>query len=334
MMTLPLPDTMRAWVVTGYGGPEVLSLKDVALPRLGANDVLIEVEATTVSAADHRIRAMDMPPGMGVMARAAFGFSRPRQSVLGTELTGIVVAVGPRVLRFAVGDAVIAFPGAKLGGHAEYCRMRETGMIVQRPANMSLECAAALCFGGTTARDFLRRANLGRDERVLVIGAAGTVGSAMVQLALLAGANVSAVTSAGNADLMRGLGVSDVIDYTSRDITSGSAQWDIVADCVAALTFQRALPMLAEGGRYLSIAGGLRDLAARRKGTRRPIVGPASEKPSDMAELAELAAKGLFRPLIDSLLPFEQMPEAHVRVDTGRKRGSVVVRLVPGISGR
>lgn len=320
-----LPQNMRAWVATGYGGPEVLALVELPVPRLRPNDVLIRVQATTVSSADHRIRAMDMPAGMGLIARAVLGFRRLRQPVLGAELTGVVAAVGSRVIRFAVGDAVIAFPGAKLRGHAEYFRIPENGMIVPRPVGMTLETAAALGFGGTTARDFLRLANLVAGERVLVIGASGTVGSAMVQLAKLAGATVTAVTSRGNVDLVSGLGAAEVIDYTTRDVSLAEECWDIIADTVGALDFKRAMPILSEGGRYLAIAGGLADLMARRKGTKRSIMTPAAEKPADLAELVDLADRGLFRPLIDSVLPFERLPEAHARTDTGRKRGSVVV---------
>ena len=253
-MSAPLPSAMRAWVATGYGGPDVLALADMPLPHVGPRDILIKVQATTVSAADRRIRALDFPRGMGLLGRAFFGLSRPRRPVLGTELTGIVVAAGEAVTRFRPGDAVIAFPGVKMGGHAEYCRVR-TGLIVPRPAGMALETAAALGFGGTTALDFLRRANLAAGERVLVIGASGTVGSALVQLATHGGANVTAVTSGGNLELVRCLGATEAIDYQIRDVTSWTTRWDIVADAAGALSFAQALPILAEGGRYLSIAG-------------------------------------------------------------------------------
>ncbi len=322
-----LPPDMQAWVATGYGAPDVLALQRLPLPQVGARDVLIRVEATTVSAGDRRLRAGDFPEGMGLLARAFCGITRLRRPVLGTELTGIVAAIGSAVTRFVPGNAVIAFSGAAVGGHAEYCRMAETGMIVPRPAGLPIETAAALGFGGTTAMDYLRRANCKAGEQVLVIGASGTVGSALVQLAAGLGARVSAVTSAGNHVLVRALGAGDVIDYAVRDVTTEPARWDIVADAVGALTFARALPILSEGGRYMSIAGRLGELLARPKGTRRSIGGPASEKVSDLADLTHMAVSGTFRPLIDSVLPFARMPEAHARADTGRKRGSVVVRL-------
>ena len=324
----PLPHTMRAWVTTGYGGPEVLALRDVPLPLPGKGEVLIRVQATTVSSGDRRVRALDLPPGMGLLGRLALGLRRPRRAVLGAELTGLVAAIGEGVTGLAPGDAVIAFPGFRQGAHAEFVLMPAAGMVVPRPEGMALEVAAALGFGGTTARDYLRRAGLCAGERVLVIGASGTVGAALVQLAGAAGASVTAVTSRANMEMVRAMGAAEVIDYTAQDVTKGPDRWDIVADAVGALTFRKALPILPEGGRYLAIAGGLGDLVARRRGSHRPIAGPAAERRDDLEALVDLAQRGGFRPPIDAVYRFAELPAAHARVDTGRKRGSLVI-LVP-----
>ena len=322
-----VPSTMRAWVATAYGSPEVLALREVPVPLPRPGEILIRVQATTVSSGDRRIRALDLPRGMGLIGRLVLGLRRPRRAVLGAELTGLVAAIGAGVTRFAPGDAVIAFPGFRQGAHAEYCRMPEDGMVMPRPHGMTTETAAALGFGGTTARDYLRRAGLRAGERVLVIGASGTVGAALVQLAVAQGAAVSAVTSTANLDLARASGATEAIDYTVRDITAGPDRWDIVADAVGALSFRRALPLLTEGGRYLAIAGGLGDLLARRQGRRRAVAGPAAERPEDLAALVDLAARGIFRPPVDAVFDFEALPSAHARADTGRKRGSLVVVL-------
>jgi NADPH:quinone reductase-like Zn-dependent oxidoreductase len=321
----PLARTMRAWVATAYGGPEVLALRELPVPVPRPGEILIRMQATTVSSGDRRIRALDMPPGMGLAGRLALGLRRPRRAVLGAELTGVVTAVGAGVARFAPGTAVIAYPGLLQGAHAEYCRMSADGMVVPRPDGMTTETAAALGFGGTTARDYLRRAKLRAGERVLVIGASGTVGAALVQLAVAAGAIVSAVTSTANLDLARASGAAEAIDYTMRDVTAGPDRWDIVADAVGALDFRRALPILAEGGRYLAIAGGLGDMLARPRNGRRCVAGPAAERPDDLAALVDLAGSGVFLPPIDAVFSFEDLPAAHARADSGRKRGSVVV---------
>jgi NADPH:quinone reductase-like Zn-dependent oxidoreductase len=317
---------MRAWCARAYGGPEVLELRELPLAPPRAGEVVLRVEATTVSSGDRRIRALDAPPGMGWMLRAAFGLTRPRRPILGAEFTGVVAAVGQGVTRWREGDAVIGFPGAKGGAHAEYARMPAEGRLVARPAALGLEAAAALGFGGTTARHFLRRAGLRPGERVLVIGASGTVGSALVQLAREAGARVTGVASAANQALVRGLG-AEPRDYRAGDVAAEGAVWDVIADAAGALDWPRARAMLAEGGRYLAINAGLGAMLARARGTRRIIAGPAEERGEDLEALAGLAVEGRFRPLIDSVRPFADLPAAHARADSGRKRGSAVVRV-------
>jgi NADPH:quinone reductase-like Zn-dependent oxidoreductase len=317
---------MRAWVARAYGGPEVLTMREVPRPKPGARELLIRVEATTVSAADIRIRSLDFPKGLGWIGRLLFGMRRPRRAVLGVEVTGIVAAIGAQVSRFAVGDAVIAFPGAQLGAHAEYVVVADRRPIVRRPAAMPIETAAALAFGGLTARDFLRRAAVQPGEHVLVIGASGTVGSALVQLARDAGAEVAGVASAANLERVRGLGAVNVIDYTRCDVTEAGVLYDIVADAVGALNFPRALPILAEGGRYLAINGTVGDMLRRSHGSRRSIAGPSAEREDDLAALVALALEDRFQPLIDSVVGFEAMAAAHAKADSRRKRGSIVVR--------
>lgn len=319
-----LPKTMRAWCARDYGGPEVLELRDLPLRPPGPGEVLVRVEATTVSSADRRIRALDVPRGMGPILRMVFGITRPRNPVLGAEFTGIVAAVGAEVARFREGDAVIAFPGARMGGHAEFARMPAKGRLVPRPASMPLETAAALAFGGSTARHFLRRTALRAGERVLVIGASGTVGSALVQLALLAGARVTGMTSGPNLALVAALG-ADPRDYQAAPLPPSGEAWDVIADPAGALDWARAQALLAEGGRYLAINAGLGAMLARHRGSRQIFAGPAEERLDDLEALAGLADTGAFRPLIDGILPFTALPEAHARADSGRKRGSVVV---------
>jgi NADPH:quinone reductase-like Zn-dependent oxidoreductase len=270
---------------------------------------------------------------MGLLGRLAIGITGPRKRVLGTELTGFVAATGPGVNRFAVGDAVIAFPGVRMGAHAELCVMREDAAIIQRPANLSDAQAAALAFGGTTALHFLRdKARLRAGERVLILGASGAVGSAAVQMADAMGAHVTATCSQGNAELVRGLGADEVIDYRTTDVSRSGVAFDIVMDCVGATTFAACLPILRPGGRFLLVAGDLAQmLGALRKGPQgqRAIGGVAPERAADLLTLADLTARGQYMPLIDSTYPLEQIAAAHARVDSGRKRGSVVVTMGP-----
>lgn len=318
---------MRQWVCRRYGGPETLTLEQAPKPTPAAGEVLIRIVATTVSSGDVRVRALRMPRGMRLIGRLVLGFLGPRRAVLGTELSGIVEAVGEGVTAFAPGAAVIAFSGARLGCHAAYRTVRADGPIAPKPDGLDFETAAALCFGGSTALHFLRKAALQPNETILVIGASGAVGCAMVQLAKAKGAIVTAVTSTANVELVRGLGADAVIDYTAvRDFLDG-ATYDVIADTVGARRFAGSVHALNENGRFLAIDGEIGDMLAGRRDSKRCIAGPAEERPSDVADLAVMAATGAFRPVIDSTYAFEDMIAAHRRADSGRKRGSVVVRV-------
>lgn len=324
------PSMMQASVVTRYGAPEVLALRDVPRPAPGPRDLLIRVKATTVSSGDARVRALRVPEGMGLMARLALGWSRPRQPVLGTECSGVVEAVGEGVTRYRVGDAVVAFPGVAMGAHAAYICLPEDGPVAPKPEGLSWGDAAALLFGGTTALHYLRReARVKPGERVLVLGASGAVGVAAVQLARIEGAEVTAVCSAANAGLVRGLGASRVIDYEAEDFTRGDERWDVVMDCVGATDYQRCRRVLKPGGRLLRVVCGLAgQLAAPFQGRlsgHRVVAGTTMERPEDVRLLAELARDGMYRAVVDATVPLSRIAEAHARVDGGHKRGSAVV---------
>jgi len=322
---------MRAYVCRRYGGPEVVELVDVPMPVPKSNEVLIRIHATTVSSGDWRVRTLEVPRGFGLAARLALGVRGPRQPILGTELSGMVESVGAGVTRFKAGDAVIAFPGVRMGCHAEYQTVAEDGPIALMPENLSFDEAATLMFGGSTALDFLRRGTLARGDDLLVIGASGAVGTAMVQLGRHFGARVTGVTSTANMELVRGLGADAVIDYTKDDFTRRAEKYDVIADTVGATSYLRCRHTLEANGRLMPIAGGVPDLLSAlwvpMTGKRRVIAGPAAEKPAYIAQLAELARSGAIRPVIDRRYTFDQMADAHAYVATGRKRGSAVVQV-------
>ena len=321
---------MKAWFARQYGGPEVLRLEEVPMPAPKPGEVLVRVHATTVNSGDVRIRGCDFPPGMKLLGRLALGWNRPRQPILGTEFSGVIEAVGQGVTRFSRGDAVYAFVGMKQQAHAEYAVVAETGPIAHLPQGLDFHQAAALCFSGTTALHYLRRAGLQRGQSMLVLGASGAVGSALVQLGRHWGAEVTATTSTGNLDLVSSFGANRVIDYTVTDIAALPDRFDIVADAVGAMDFATAQKLLKPNGRYLAIAGAMVEmLGSLRPGPegKRMLAGPASERVEDVVELGRLAAAGIFRPHIDRVYPFADMPKAHAYVDTGRKRGSAVIAV-------
>lgn len=324
---------MKAVVCPRYGGPEVLAFRDVPTPEPKAGEVRVKVIATSVTSGDSRLRAARFPTGMGLLARPFLGFRGPRQPILGTELAGIVDAVGAGVTRYRTGDAVIAFPGGTMGCHAEYRCIAEAGPIAPKPDGLSFAEAATLSFGGSTALDFLDVAAVTSGDRVLIIGASGAVGSALVQLARHRGAHVTAVCSARNADLVRDLGAAEVIDYHATDFRGETGDYDVIFETVGSMVTGGALPLLRPGGRFVAIAAGLPDMLATIGGPgrqgRRVIAGPATEKPEYVQQLADLAVSGVLRPVVDKSYAFEDIAAAHAYVDTGRKRGSVAVLLDP-----
>jgi NADPH:quinone reductase-like Zn-dependent oxidoreductase len=322
---------MKAAVYERYGPPDVVEVKEVEKPTPKDDEVLIRVHATTVTAGDWRARSLDLPRGFGFMGRLVFGISKPRQPILGTELAGEIVAVGRNVKRFKPGDQVFAFPGAAFGGHAEYRCLREDRPIVPKPANLSFEEAASLSFGGTTALDFFRRAKLSSGEKILVNGASGNVGTAMVQLARHLGARVTGVCSTANLELVRSLGADRVIDYTKDDFTEDREAYDVIVDNVGTAPYSRCRRSLTKRGRLLVVLGGLGDLLRAPwislTTSHTVIAGPAGEHMEDLRELATLAAAGTLKAVIDRSYPLEAIREAHRYVDTGRKRGSVVITV-------
>jgi NADPH:quinone reductase-like Zn-dependent oxidoreductase len=322
---------MKAIVYERYGAPDVLEMKDVDKPTPKDHEVLIKIHAATVTSADWRARSLSMPVGFGLMSRLFFGVSRPRQPILGTELAGEVESLGKAVTRFKVGDQVFAFSGASMGCHAEYKCMREDGEVAPKPASLTYDEAAAISFGGTTGLSFFRRANLRSGDEVLVNGASGGVGTAAVQLARHFGAEVTGVCSTANVDLVRSLGARHVIDYTKQDFTGNGKTYDIIVDTVGTAPFSRSDGSLKAGGRLLLVLGGLPDMLrvpwVAMTSSKKVIAGPAIGRIEDLRFLAKLAEAGEFKPVIDRRYPLEQIAAAHAYVDTGRKKGNVIITV-------
>jgi NADPH:quinone reductase-like Zn-dependent oxidoreductase len=322
---------MRAIVYERYGPPEVLQLKKVEKPTPKDNEVLIKIHATTVTSGDWRVRSLIVPTGFKLIIRLVFGVFKPKQPILGSELAGVIESIGKDVHKFQIGDQVFAFSDAAMGCYAEYKCMPEDGAIALKPANLSYEEAAALSFGGTTALDFLRRGKLQIGEKVLVNGASGGVGTAAVQLAKHFGAEVTAVCSAANIELVRSLGANRVIDYTQEDFTQNGELYDVIIDTTGTAPFSRSKVSLQQKGRLLMVLAGLPDMLQTlwilMTSSKKVVAGPVASGAADLRFLAELAAAGEFKPVIDRCYPFEQMVEAHRYVDTGRKQGNVVVTL-------
>lgn len=322
---------MRAIVYERYGPPEVLQLKEVKKPTPKNHELLIKIHATTVTSGDWRVRSLTVPAGFGLIMRMVFGISRPKQPILGTELAGEVESVGKDVSQFEVGDQVFAYSDTGMGCYAEYKCMPEDGAVALKPPNLSYDEAAAMSFGGTTALDFFRRGKLQSGERVLVIGASGGVGTAAVQLAKHFGADVTGLCSTANVELVKSQGARLVIDYTKTDFTKNGQIYDIIIDTTGTAPYSRCKASLRKGGRLLMVLGGLPDMLqipwVWMTSNKKVIAGPAAGRADDLRFLAKLAKTGEFKPVIDRRYPFEQIVEAHRYVDTGRKKGNVIITL-------
>ncbi len=322
---------MKAIVCTQYGSPDVLRLQEVAKPTPKDNEVLIKIHATTVTSGDWRVRSLSVPIGFGIISRLVFGVLKPRQPILGSELAGEIIAIGKDVSNFKVGDRVFAFDGFRMACHAEYKCMPAGGTVAIKPVNLTYEEAAPLSFGGTTMLDFFRRGKLQSGDKVLINGASGCLGTAAVQLAKHFGAEVTGVCSTANVELVKSLGADQVINYTTEDFTKNSETYDIIVDTVGNAPFSRSKVALKERGRLLMVLAGLPDILqipwVTMTSNKRVIAGPAAERVEDLRFLANLAETGAFQPVIDRRYPLAQIAEAHSYVDTGRKKGNVVITV-------
>lgn len=325
--------TMRAASADRFGPPEVVRLAEAPKPEPGPAELLVRVRATTVSVADQRLRSRRVPRGTALLVAPTIGLFRPRVRVLGMEAAGVVEAVGSAVTRFAPGDEVIVMRGARFGCHAEYVTVPEDGEVAPKPRNLSFEQAAAVIFGGHTAIRYLDRVEIGPGTEVLVNGASGAVGSAVVQLAAARGATVTAVTSGRNAELVRSLGAARVIDYEREDFAAPGtdARYDVIVECVGNAPFARVARLIRPGGSLLLVIADLPAMLAAGRQSRRGGIR-VDHRGGDlgaegMARLTALAEAGELRPVIDRTYDLDEVVEAHRYVDTGRKRGSVVLRV-------
>jgi len=319
---------MKAAVYRRYGPPDVVRIEEVPRPDPKTNELLVRVRATTVSAGDARLRSARVPTGFGLMMRLGFGIVGPRKPILGWEFAGDVDAVGPSGSRFAPGDKVF---GVRMGSHAEYVVASEDS-AAPMPRNLRYEDAAALVFGGMTSLFYLRdKAKIQPGERVLINGASGAVGTAAVQLAKHFGATVTAVCSASNAELVRSLGAARVIDYAKENFTQTGDAYDIILDAVGNCPFSRCERALSPGGRLLMVVASLGQMLGAMlrpsRAGRKVLVGVSATRGEDLRVLGELAESGALRPVIDRTYPLARIADAHAFVDTGRKKGSVVITL-------
>jgi NADPH:quinone reductase-like Zn-dependent oxidoreductase len=322
---------MKAAYFTEYGAPDVLQIKEVEKPVPKDNEILVRIHATTVCAADWRIRKADP-----FLVRLMIGLRRPKKvHILGMEFAGTIESVGKAVTRYTPGDQVFGGTGFRFGAHAEYTCLPEDGTLAIKPVNMTFEQAAAVFFGGFTALHFLKKAKIQTGQKVLIYGASGSVGVFAVQLAKHFGAHVTAVCSTANLDLVKSLGADQVVDYTREDFSKGGRVYDMVFDTVGYSGFARSLKSLKRGSFYVRAGGSgrvfailgdmLRGMWISTTGTAKIIGGVARGDAGDVSFLKQLIEAGEIRTVNDRRYSLDQIAEAHRYAEAGHKKGHLVI---------
>jgi NADPH:quinone reductase-like Zn-dependent oxidoreductase len=322
---------MKAVICTKWGSPDVLEFTEVEKPVLKDDGVLIKVHVATVTAGDCELRALKFSFGLKILARLGFGFRGPRKKILGQELAGEIEAVGKDVKLFKKGDQIFAHAGFNMGCYAEYATLPESGLIAIKPTNMTLEEAATIPLGGLEAQHHLRIPNIQKGQKVLINGAGGSIGTIGVQLAKNFGAEVTAVDSTKKLDMLRKLGADHVIDYTKEDFTEKGEKYDVIFDVVSKGPYNGYISSLNDGG-ILITANSMKSKTVREPGkskenSKRIIGGNVEFKPEHLIYLKELIEAGKVRAVIDRRYPLEKVAEAHKYVETGQKKGNVVITV-------
>jgi NADPH:quinone reductase-like Zn-dependent oxidoreductase len=312
-----------------YGPPDVLQLQEVEKPTPKDNEVLIRIHATTVNRTDCGLRKPEYP----FIIRPLHGLFRPKRNILGSEVAGEIEAVGKDVTAFMPGDQVFGLNTWKFGTHAEYVCIPETGSIATKPTNMSYGEAAAVCDGLMLAMNYIRKIDFDKKKWILVNGASGSIGSACVQLAKYYGANVTAVCDDTSIELMKSLGAEKIIDYTKNDFTKDDTMYDVVIDAVGKSSFFRCKKLLKPDGVYYSTELGFLAqniflaLLTPFLGTKKVGFPIPTISKNDIMFFKKLIEEGKYKAIIDRHYTLLQMTEAVRYVETGKKKGNVVITV-------
>ncbi|HSJ37496.1 MAG TPA: NAD(P)-dependent alcohol dehydrogenase [Planococcus sp. (in: firmicutes)] len=320
---------MKAMVCTRYGPPGVLELQELDKPVPKADEILVKVRASTVTAGDCEMRSFSFPLFLWIPLRLFFGVRKPRLNVLGQEFAGEIESVGSEQTRFQKGDRVFGSTELKLGANADFLCLPSSYAIVRMPEGVRFEEAATIPTGGMNALFFLRKARIQAGQKVLIIGAGGSIGTMAIQLAKDSGAEVTAIDRGEKLDMLLSIGADHVIDYQQEDFTANGEIYDVIFDVVGKNSFSKTIQSLKPKGVCLianpSLGNILRRFLPGMKSGRKIVVAAAGYQAEDLQYLSELLANGRIKPVIDRTFPLEGLREAHHYVESGAKKGNVVI---------
>ena len=323
---------MKAIVYDSYGSPDVLQIREVEAPSAASDEVLIRVHAAEVTKSDCELRSFRFPvKWFWLPLRIVMGIRKPKRAILGGYFAGVVESVGEGVTHFKKGESVFGSTGPRMGAYGTYLCLPEEATLAPRPSNMSFEEAAAVPLGGLNALHYLRRAKIQTGESVLVNGAGGSIGTFGVQIAKAMGAEVTAVDSGIKEDMLRSIGAAHFFDYTKEDFTKSGQRYDVIFDMVAQSSYSGCVGALQPKGRYLManprVVDMLRSVVTSRFTDKTVLFAFAGEKKEELLALKEMIERGEISSTVDKVFAPEEAPEAHRRVETERRLGSVVIAL-------
>ena len=329
---------MKAVVWTQYGSPDGLQLQEINKPQPGENEILIKIHAASVTAGDCEMRRLELPLMLSFPMRIYAGLLQPKRiPILGQEFSGVVEQVGETVKTFQVGDEVFGTTGFKFGAYAEYiCLPADPGdaqgMLTVKPANLTHLEATAVPTAGFEALHYLRRANIKPGDKVLIIGAGGSIGTIALQLAKMFGANVTVVDSTGKIDMLHNLGADQLIDYTKQDYLKLDQRFDIIIDVVGKRGVAKRLKLLKGNGYYFLAFARFSDLWLKAwvsiTSKKKLLIESSSQSRSDLQQLKDLVEQEKFKPVIGKIFPLAETAEAHRYAESGKKNGNVVLAVI------
>ena len=326
---------MKAIIYTQYGTADVLRVKEVETPIPKRGEVLIKIYAAEVTKADCEMRSFNFPvKWFWLPLRIVMGLLKPKRQILGSYFAGQIESIGEDVSKFKKGDQVFGSTQLRLGAYGEYVCVPASYTIVPKPSNMDFNEAASVPLGGLNALHFLRKANIQSGGKVLINGAGGNIGMFAVQIAKVMGAHVTAVDSTIKEDILRQIGADHFFDYTKGDFTKNGQSYDVIFDMVANSAYSGCVKALKPKGRYLianpRVSDMLRSILTSKMTDKIAVFAFAGEKEEELIALKVMIEEGKLKSTVDKVYTMEQAIEAHQRVETEQRLGSVVISMGKG----